>query len=294
MPYEIIAFLVVLGIIIFLKYWKGSLSGLTKLWPGSGNGESGEKSGFFKNFFAEVSEAEKSNFRKWREREKSEKDLWEMYAATAVLGILVAWITPDDYIEYRYAAAAVAVLLMLHLVVWPFFTKRTSTISKVVLSAIIIFYPAAWLIPAPTKDGSGFADGVSAAWRIIKKAGQNGSAAMVKIADDYEKGIDSGASQSVEQTAVAKAEITSVQLTIPVDETVFVAPPHGYRLSSALCPPENVMEVTGNHDEVLRQVDCAGRITLEEAELYGRKFAFFQKQGASQPSVVVVRWVKIS
>ena len=271
MPYEIIAFLVGLGIIAFLKYGKGSLSGLTHLWHGSEKSGSDEKPSLLSSI-----SSFKATLIKNTPGKALESKRWWWYITLVVVAIILVYVTPDAYKDYRFAIGGWFILLGLHLIVWPFFTEKTSLTTKVVMTAFMLFFINAAVLPNATR-------------------------VEVKRFQDAKNAFDEGygkapAVQSVEQSiqAVYQLEITSVQLTIPVDETVFVAPPQGYRLSSALCPAENVMEITNGRDnERHRQIDCAGQITLDEAELYGKSFAFFQKPGGIQPSTVVVRWKKI-
>lgn len=225
----------------------------------------------------------------WSKFYKNDKKrVWLIVLATVTIIIANIFLPKEAVektIENPYFWASVVALFGVH-IIWGIFapSKGTSLVEMTILYGIIFFYGLTLVFP---NDIVTIRDSW---WGITKKVVADAASNSKSANENYDK-VE--VSQSVEQTAVAQAVVTSVQLTIPVDETVFVTPPQGYRLSSALCPPENVMEITGSHEEVLQQIDCAGKITLEEAELYGRKFAFFQKKGSTQPSVVVVRWVKI-
>lgn len=128
MPYEIIAFLVGLSIIVFLKFGKGSLSGLS---------------------FPKLSLI--SEIKAWWGKKDPEKKTWFLYAITAAIAITIVYLTPEKYSGSRYEIAGWFVLLVLHLVIWPFFTNKTSLGTKIIISAILIFYPLAVLFPNATK-----------------------------------------------------------------------------------------------------------------------------------------------
>ncbi len=141
MSYEIIAFLVGLGIIAFLRFGKGSLSGLTKLLPSSSDEKSGEKSGFssFKSFKTALIENTPGK--------DLESKRWWWYTVLVVVAITLVYVTPETYKDYRFAVGGWFILLGLHLIVWPLFTEKTSLIAKVTMTAFIIFFTNAAVFP---------------------------------------------------------------------------------------------------------------------------------------------------
>lgn len=238
--------------------------------------------GKFGSFFEKKKEEDKSAFQKWREEEKTEKELWFMYAVTAVLGITTSVLVSSVSDKMTGIIwAAIAVLLMLHGIVWPFYTKKTSTVSKWVLSGIIFFYPMAWLIP-------NFAEGVDGLWRIAKKGGGDGSAAVVRIADNYENGmpllkaISPGNTPALQNGAVSK--------TIPVSQGVTseVIIPIGYRFKSVECPKNVLMGIEGPNVPVgYMELDCANPMNVPSSVFIEARIGFLAKKGTSSTNVTV-------
>lgn len=103
--------------------------------------------GWFKKFFEpEMSEDKKS----WWGRKDIESRRWFLYIALAVIAIFVAYLIPDGPDgngSYRYKIMGAIVLIGLHLVIWPFFTDKTSALTKFLVSAFLIFCVVAFLFP---------------------------------------------------------------------------------------------------------------------------------------------------
>ncbi len=224
-------------------------------------------------------------FTRWWAKKDDDGKRFIWYVVVITAAFIAEYIAPEGKgLIFRGVVALVGAHL-----IWTFVhSGKISALTWAFVIGMLTYFVLVWVYPNDMPRI------YKASRGLLEKMMQSAADNMESAYEGYGK---TPVVQSVEQQAqvVDQPEITSVQLTIPVDETVFVAPPQGYRLSSALCPAENVMEISnGRDDEILRQVDCAGQITLDEAELYGKSFAFFQKPGGTQSSIVVIRWIRNS
>ena len=119
MWYEIIAFLVALGFLAFLKYGKGSLSIIKLPFPVGGARGSASISSL------------------------SEEDLAEKrmswYVILAVISALVAKM-------FGYTPAGIIALVGVHIVWWRY-RKKGSSLTKLVVYGMLTFFVLAWLYP---------------------------------------------------------------------------------------------------------------------------------------------------
>lgn len=217
---------------------------------------------------------------KWKIKELDDKR-WFLYSAIAVLAIMLAYTIPDSWTaEERYYLLGGFVVVAVH-IVWLFFTDTTSITTKILVSAFLVFCFSAVLMPNTANK----------LWTDAKMA-VNEYDARVKAGKPFFD--ESKPAVSVTQASPPyQPQPLSDEKIIPIDTTVVVTTPPGHRLSSVECPPENVMEITDGNTNTIRQVDCAGQITLKESELRNKEIVFFQKPGASAPSKIVVWWVKV-
>lgn len=266
----VLAFIIILGVLYFTtmlaaKYRDKAtkaLKGIQNLFKGTENS------------------SEKSTWKKWKTKSPEDKR-WFLYSAIAVLAIMLAYTIPDSWTaEERYYLLGGFVVVAVH-IVWLFFTDTTSITTKILVSAFLIFCFSAVLMPNTANK----------LWTDAKMA-VNEYDARVKAGKPFFD--ESKPAVSVTQASPPyQPQPLSDEKIIPIDTTVVVTTPPGHRLSSVECPPENVMEITDGNTNTIRQVDCAGQITLKESELLNKEIAFFQKPGASAPSKIVVWWVKV-
>jgi len=171
MWYEIIAFLVALGFLAFLKYGKGSLSIIKLPFPVGGARGSASISSL------------------------SEEDLAEKrmswYVILAVISALVAKM-------FGYTPAGIIALVGVHIVWWRY-RKKGSSLTKLVVYGMLTFFVLAWLYPVEatkTRDTG------------IKIFG-NAVAGASNTAESLAKGDESKASVSAENpTSVRKVALT--------------------------------------------------------------------------------------
>lgn len=79
-----------------------------------------------------------------------EQKRWFLYTWLMVLAILVVYAVPhvnQAYESKRFLIGGIVVLLGLHLVIWPFFTEKTSMSTKIVATAVFLFLIMAVLAP---------------------------------------------------------------------------------------------------------------------------------------------------
>lgn len=82
---------------------------------------------------------------KWWGKKDNDNKVWFLYKSLAILAITVGYIAGDGAI--RYTAMGVIVLLLLHLVIWPFFTETTSTTTKIIVGGFLVFCVFGFLFP---------------------------------------------------------------------------------------------------------------------------------------------------
>lgn len=88
----------------------------------------------------------------WWKKKSDEEKVWFLYVMTAVVSITIVYMTPEAYASNSYVFAGIFVLAMLHLVIWPLYTKKTSVVTKIVISAILTFFITAVILPKSTKS----------------------------------------------------------------------------------------------------------------------------------------------
>lgn len=100
--------------------------------------------------------------RRWGDKSE-EQQLWFLYSSLAVIAILVAYLTPEDIGATRYKIMGGVVLIVLHVVIWPFFLKKTSATTKFFVSTFLVFCAFAFVFPN-TADKT---------WKDTKKWAEN-------------------------------------------------------------------------------------------------------------------------
>lgn len=108
---------------------------------GSSNGATGEKSGFYS-----ISRF-KTSLIKNTPGEDLEGKKWWWYTILVSVAIILVYALPEEHEEYRFAVGGWFILIALHLIVWPFFTEKTSLIAKVTMTAFILFFTNAAVFP---------------------------------------------------------------------------------------------------------------------------------------------------
>lgn len=108
---------------------------------GSSNGATGEKSGFFSISRFKTSLIENTP------GEDLEGKKWWWYTILVSVAIILVYALPEEHKEYRFAVGGWFILIALHLIVWPFFTEKTSLIAKVTMTAFILFFTNAAIFP---------------------------------------------------------------------------------------------------------------------------------------------------
>lgn len=163
----------------------------------------------------------------WKEKEKNPDDKkWFWYIIVLIVTITASAVSPA---EHRYTVAMIVALLGLH-VVWLFLiTEKISTVTKVVITAFLLFFIAAGLLPGTDKY-------FSAKWRVVKKDVADAGAEAKSYADDYEKEITSTV-VSAQQSVVIPAVYQLV--TLP-PQTLQVIPGEGFKKVSI--PPGRILK----------------------------------------------------
>lgn len=174
--------------------------------------KSGVVVGAVQGFFTAEDRHGKTRVQKWDEKDLEGKR-WFMYTVLAVIAIFVSLISGP-------ASAGVVVLLGLHLVIWPFFTEKTSLITKVFISGFLLFYTAAFALPDGTVKMR------DAVWKVAQKKWKDAGNESTAWADRIEKGLPPPASPETRSEAVvetahpATADVVRVRRLAQV-ETVF-------------------------------------------------------------------------
>jgi hypothetical protein len=156
MRLEIVVFLVLLGIFLFWKFGRGSLPKFTLPKIGM-SGISGNKW--------------------WAEKDDDGKR-FILYIIITLLAY-VAYLIPSS--EYQAATRGIVALLGVHLI-WGFFSKKGSHLSKVVVYGILAFFVLAWLLPDVVKIRD-------ASIMVTKKLVADASDGAMSFARNYEGGI---------------------------------------------------------------------------------------------------------
>lgn len=138
MSYEIIAFLVGLSIIAFLRFGKGSLSRLTQLLPVSSNEDTSEKSGATKKFKGFM---------------ENEERFWLLgFIVVAVITILLYTVL-DETKSDRWRIVGLITLVGMHVFIfWNFFRAllykdKLHPATKFFVGACLIFWSIALFVP---------------------------------------------------------------------------------------------------------------------------------------------------
>lgn len=103
---------------------------------GNGSGGGNKGGGWFK--------------KRWEEKSLEDKR-WFLYVTIAIIATTAVYLTPDEYSEHRFQVAGWIVLLGLHLVIWPFFTEKTSLSTKIVITGFLLFFISGVIFPNATK-----------------------------------------------------------------------------------------------------------------------------------------------
>lgn len=87
----------------------------------------------------------------WWARKSRKRRLWFLYTALMVIAILIAYTVPyynnGEYTSLRFQIGGYVALLVLHIVIWPFYSKKTSFTKKVVVTSVLLFVISAVLAP---------------------------------------------------------------------------------------------------------------------------------------------------
>lgn len=175
--------------------------------------KSGVVAGAVQGFFTAEDRHGKTRVQKWDDRGPEGKR-WFLYTVLAVIAIFVSWISGP-------ASAGIVVLLGLHLVIWPFFTEKTSLMTKVFISGFLLFYTAAFALPDGTLKMR------DAVWKVAKKKWKDTGNEAEAWADRYEKGLPSPETKEEQVEASTRpvaANIVRVQRLAQV-ATVFELTP---------------------------------------------------------------------
>lgn len=249
MSYEIIVFLVFLGIIAFFKFWKGSMSGV-KL-PG------------IKMSSLQIW---------WGEKDESGKK-WSWYIAILLFAYFIYLVSPKGY---EVAARAIAAIVPLH-IVWGVVGKKVSFFTKIIVSGMLVYFVLAWLTPeiATYRD---------AKWSTVKKS----VAKMASEAeyDDKNYGKETAKKQPNGVRAGYRPQTRVVEVTVTEDKYTEVKIPLGVKFSID-CPEDGLAKVF-HRDAPPEGIpyDCAEPIQVGE-NLHSFRIGFSAK--TEKPVRVKVR-----
>lgn len=192
-----------LALILFLKFGSGKLSGTmlqaitTKL----------------ENLLAPSgSDAKKG----WWEKKDIDSQRWFLYTALAVIAIVIVYAAPEKWSAYRYTVAGAVVLLGLHLVIWPFYTEKTSLMTKVFITGFLLYFISAFAFPDTVRIGNA---GIRIVEANVKKAADQASR--------YAENLEKGSAASNKSTSVGNVPTKKIALTSDWSEPSYFNPSGG-------------------------------------------------------------------
>lgn len=152
------------------------------------------------------------------------KDLAEkrsfLYMALMIIVISVAYLLPGNIGSAKFLWMGAIVYLALHLVIWPFFTDSTSTLTKFIVNGFLLVIAVAVFFPNKSDE----------TWEKIKKTRENIDSVKSTSTPD------AGGANPASDAAVALVPAARTTLT----PTLHVVP--GGVFKKAELPPEKVLE----------------------------------------------------
>lgn len=207
----------------------------------------------------------------WSEKDLNQKR-WFLYALLAAIAIGAAYTTDG---KEQFILMGAVVLIGLHVVIWPFFTDKTSLMTKIIIGGFLFFCAAAYLFP----------NTANTTWKEVKTQAKN-----------FDEGFTPDKIYSWQKTSPAvdspASETLSIPMTVSSDKYIEVMTPAGYRYANTECPANAVMGIQGpNVPGGTLEIDCAEPRGVPAYMFEGARIGYRSKN--STPQAITVWYTKV-